>query len=135
MNIIREGNERLILYECLKNIMYSHVIYSKHIFFYRLTQSSIGSEWKSDKFWVGATALGKVFDKKNAKQNYYWLNHGKYLKDTWEGGWCKNQPDFTNKNEFCMEINYQVGKSWGWNDSGCGKGLNFYICESLISLV
>ncbi|XP_065356067.1 lectin subunit alpha-like [Calliphora vicina] len=74
---------------------------------------------KTVVLWVGG-----IMTRNEHKRNYNWITTGQLFNYTfWKG---TNNPDFTNDNEYCIEIGWGVNMEW--NDDYCGRKYGF-ICE------
>ncbi|KAM7361066.1 lectin subunit alpha-like [Cochliomyia hominivorax] len=71
---------------------------------------------KNVVLWVGGYAVGP-------NRQYTWVATGEEFTYTL---WSGPNPDFYNKEEFCMQIGWS--SSMGWNDNNCIKKFGF-ICE------
>ncbi|KAI8125169.1 hypothetical protein FF38_06717 [Lucilia cuprina] len=105
------------LSECLKLNMNLVTIetYSKSEEINYLVKETFG---KVVVLWVGGIMI-----RNSDTRNYTWMPIGQQFNYTY---WKVNNPDFTNNNEYCVEIGW--GSDMEWNDDNCGYKYGF-ICE------
>ena len=74
--------------------------------------------------WIGAHRVGPYTNPIPRNDQFTWIDGSALEFSNWSGG----QPDNTNGQEFCVEMNWNG--SGTWNDVACyTDARNYYICQ------